>query len=101
LHIHGSSFGGQVMEVVPNWNCKGTDEFCSWLGPFVSRAPATSRAIEEDMEFTRSAIAVTTGFQCKPLGGNGKHRRAAARVAAVFRYVPPWEHQPRFSVPVF
>jgi hypothetical protein len=50
--------------------------------------------MEEDMEFTRSAIAVTTGFQCKPLGGNGKRRRAAARVAAVFRYVPPWEHQP-------
>lgn len=70
----------------------GTDEFCSRLGPFVS---TPRRAMEEDMSFTRSAIAVTTGFQCKPLGRSMEGRAAAtARVAAVFRYVPPWEHQP-------
>ncbi|XP_066323389.1 uncharacterized protein [Miscanthus floridulus] len=86
----------QVMEVIPNWNCKGTDEFCSRLGPFVSTSrPATAtttNATEEDMAFTRSGIAVT-GLQCKSTGGS-IGGTAAARVAAVFRYVPQWEHQP-------
>ncbi|CAD6251261.1 unnamed protein product [Miscanthus lutarioriparius] len=95
--IHESNFNGQMMEVVPNWNCKGTDEFCSQVGPFVSRPPATSRALE-DMAFTRPAIAVSMGFQSKPLGTGSMdmdgRAAATARVAAVFRYVPPWEHQP-------
>ncbi|XP_066320280.1 uncharacterized protein [Miscanthus floridulus] len=95
--IHESNFDGQMMEVVPNWNCKGTDEFCSQVGPFVSSPPATSRALE-DMVFTRPAIAVSMGFQSKPLGTGSMdmdgRAAATARVAAVFRYVPPWEHQP-------
>jgi len=44
------------------------------------------------MAFTRSAIAVS-GLQCKSMGGS-IGGTAAARVAAVFRYVPQWEHQP-------
>ncbi|CAD6251260.1 unnamed protein product [Miscanthus lutarioriparius] len=78
-----------MMEVIPNWDCKGTDEFCSRLGPFVSSSrPATAT---EDMAFTRSAIAVS-GLQCKSMGGS-IDGTAAVRVAAVFCYVPPWEHQ--------
>jgi hypothetical protein len=92
--IYQSIPNNQVMEVIPNWNCKGTDEFCSRLGPFVSTSrPVTApNAAEEDMAFTRSGIAVT-GLQCKSMGGS-IGGTAAARVAAVFRYVPPWEHQP-------
>ncbi|CAD6247423.1 unnamed protein product [Miscanthus lutarioriparius] len=94
--IYQSIPNNQVMEVIPNWNCKGTNEFCSRLGPFVSTSrPATAtttNATEEDMAFTRSGIAVT-GLQCKSTGGS-IGGTAAARVAAVFRYVPQWEHQP-------
>jgi hypothetical protein len=86
-----------MMEVVPNWDCKGTDDFCSRLGPFVSSSsrsrPATATSsTEEDTAFTRSAIAVI-GLQCESMGGS-IGGTAAARVAAVFRYVPPWEHHP-------
>ncbi|KAF8670575.1 hypothetical protein HU200_050601 [Digitaria exilis] len=84
--ISQSIFNNQLMEVIPNWGCKGTDAFCSRAGPF----DTTSRAMQ-DMAFTRSAIAVQ-GLQCKPTASiDGT---ATARAAAVFRYVPPWEHQP-------
>ncbi|KAL6657706.1 hypothetical protein ACP70R_005486 [Stipagrostis hirtigluma subsp. patula] len=69
----------EVLDVVPDWRCNSTDEFCSRLGPF--ETAATGRA------FTRSAIAVQD-FRCEPTGD-----AAAARVLAVFRAVPPSEHQ--------
>ncbi|CAL5059165.1 unnamed protein product [Urochloa decumbens] len=84
-----------IMEVIPNWDCKGTDAFCSRFGPFENTragASATSAMKEKGMAFTRSAIAVQS-IQCKrtgSVGGGG----TAARVAVVLRYVPPWEHQP-------
>ncbi|KAF8670576.1 hypothetical protein HU200_050602 [Digitaria exilis] len=87
--VHQFAPGSQMMEVIPNWNCKGTDAFCSRAGPFETSRPAT-RAMQ-DMAFTRSAIAVQ-GLQCKPT--TSIDGTPAARVAAVFRYVPPWEHQP-------
>ncbi|XP_039787026.1 uncharacterized protein LOC120653331 [Panicum virgatum] len=77
------------MEVIPNWNCKGADAFCSRVGPFEASRPAT-RAMR-DMAFTRSGITVQ-GLQCKP--ASSIDGAAAARLAAVFRYVPPWEDQP-------
>nr|CAB3449475.1 unnamed protein product [Digitaria exilis] len=79
--------GSQMMEVIPNWNCKGTDAFCTSVGPFET----TSRATQDMAALTRSAIAVQ-GVQCKPTASiDGT---PAARFTAVFRYVPPWEHQP-------
>ncbi|CAN6237703.1 unnamed protein product [Urochloa humidicola] len=77
-----------IMDVIPNWDCEGTDAFCSRVGPFETSRAAGATGAMEDRAFTRSAIAVQS-FQCERAGGG-----AAARVAAVLRYVPPWEHQP-------
>nr|CAB3446272.1 unnamed protein product [Digitaria exilis] len=79
--------GSQMMEVIPNWNCKGTDAFCTSVGPFET----TSRATQDMAALTRSAIAVQ-GVQCKPT--SSIDGTPAARLTAVFRYVPPWEHHP-------
>ncbi|CAL4970302.1 unnamed protein product [Urochloa decumbens] len=87
--VHQSAPGHQAMEVIPNWDCKGTDEFCSRVGPFNTTTRAA--ALQQDMAFSRSGIAVQ-GLECKP--APSVDGTAAARVAAVFRYVPPWEHQP-------
>ncbi|RLN08097.1 hypothetical protein C2845_PM11G19330 [Panicum miliaceum] len=77
-----------IMEVVPNWDCKGTDAFCSRAGPFATASrPAASAT--EDTAFTRSAIAVQ-GLTCR-MTATSAGGAAAARVAAVLRYVPPWE----------
>ncbi|RLN09304.1 uncharacterized protein C2845_PM11G19280 [Panicum miliaceum] len=87
--VYQSAPAHQLMEVIPNWNCKGTDAFCSQVGPFEASRPVT-RAMQ-DVAFTRSGITVQ-GLQCKP--ASSTDGAAAARVAAVFRYVPPWEDQP-------
>ncbi|CAL4888850.1 unnamed protein product [Urochloa decumbens] len=87
--VHQSAPGHQAMEVIPNWDCKGTDEFCSRVGPFNTTTRAA--ALQQDMAFSRSGIAVQ-GLECVP--APSVDGTAAARVAAVFRYVPPWEHQP-------
>ncbi|CAN6231042.1 unnamed protein product [Urochloa humidicola] len=87
--VHQSAPEHHPMEVMPNWDCKGTDTFCSRVGPF-----NTTRALQlqDDMAFTRSGGIAVQGLECKP--APSAHGAAAARVAAVFRYVPPWEHQP-------
>ncbi|PUZ74901.1 hypothetical protein GQ55_1G103400 [Panicum hallii var. hallii] len=87
--VYQSAPSHQVMEVIPNWNCKGTDAFCSQVGPFERGRPVT-RAMQ-DVAFTRSGITVQ-GLQCKP--ASSTDGAAGARLAAVFRYVPPWEDQP-------
>ncbi|KAL6657704.1 hypothetical protein ACP70R_005484 [Stipagrostis hirtigluma subsp. patula] len=75
-------YGG--LDVVPDWRCNSTDEFCTRLGPF--ETAATGRA------FARSAVAVQD-LLCEPtLDGDADHDVAAARVSAVFRAMPPWEH---------
>ncbi|KAK3152616.1 hypothetical protein QOZ80_2BG0161340 [Eleusine coracana subsp. coracana] len=71
-----------VMDVVQSRNNNSTtddDELCNPLGLFETKRPATRS--------TRSAVAVQ-GLECEPDG------KASARVTAVFRLVPPWEHQP-------
>ncbi|KAF8670571.1 hypothetical protein HU200_050597 [Digitaria exilis] len=75
----------QVMEVIPNLDCKGTDAFCSRVGPF-----KTSTGAMEDMAFTRSLI-VMQGLKCQAT--TGTDGTPAARVAAMFRYVSPWVDQ--------
>ncbi|CAN6243740.1 unnamed protein product [Urochloa humidicola] len=87
--VHQSAPGHQPMEVIPNWDCKGTDAFCSRVGPFNT----TTRALQQDdMAFTRPGGIAVHGLECKP--APSVDGAAAARVTAVFRYVPPWEHQP-------
>jgi hypothetical protein len=86
--VYQSAPSHQVMEVIPHLNCEGPDAFCSRIGPFETGS-ATTRSLQ-DMTFTRSGIAVQ-GVQCEPT--SSIDGTAAARVAAVFRYVPPWEHR--------
>ncbi|CAO2045246.1 unnamed protein product [Urochloa humidicola] len=82
--------GSQViMEVIPNWDCKGTDAFCSRVGPFETTRSATSSM--NNMALGRSAIVVQS-LQCKRWDSNVDG--GTARVTAVLRYVPPWEDQP-------
>ncbi|CAO2199242.1 unnamed protein product [Urochloa humidicola] len=87
----GNSFCGildrftseDVLAVVPNWRCNGTDATCRRLCPF-----ETDKAVEEtDGAFTGVGI-VMQDVRCEPGGGE-----SSARVAAVFRAVPPWEHK--------
>ncbi|OEL17795.1 hypothetical protein BAE44_0021187 [Dichanthelium oligosanthes] len=81
----------QVMELIPNLNCKGSDAFCSRVGPFESSRLATSAM--EDTAFTHPAM-VLHGLQCERTSSIDGTIRLGTRVAAVFRYVPPWEDLP-------
>ncbi|RLM79008.1 uncharacterized protein C2845_PM12G08200 [Panicum miliaceum] len=86
--INRSAPDTQAMEVIPNWDCKGTDAFCSRIGPFAATSrPAASAT--EDTAFTRSTIVVQ-GLTCERTTTSGGGA-VAARVAVVLRYVPPWE----------
>ncbi|CAO2209674.1 unnamed protein product [Urochloa humidicola] len=88
----GNSFCGildrftseDVLAVVPNWGCNATDgAVCRRLGPF-----ETDRAVDAtDGAFTGVGV-VMQDVRCEPGGGE-----STARVAAVFRAVPPWEHK--------
>jgi hypothetical protein len=69
-----------VLAVVPNWRCNATDAVCRRLGPF-----RTDSAVDAtDGAFTNVSV-VMQDVRCEP-------RESAARVSAVFRAVPPWEH---------
>ncbi|KAL6858900.1 hypothetical protein ACP4OV_017902 [Aristida adscensionis] len=70
--------GYDVLDVLPDWRCNSTDEFCGQLGPFEAAVATGGR-------FSRSAVAVHD-LRCEPMPG-----AAAARVSAVFRAVAPGE----------
>ncbi|KAG1335526.1 hypothetical protein COCNU_03G016450 [Cocos nucifera] len=80
---------GEVLDVVPNWNCNSTDEFCSRLGPFAS---------EKEIKATDGGFAnvgiMMQDIRCEP--GSGRNNVSLAKVSAVFRAIPPWEN--RYSV---
>lgn len=75
---------GEVLNVVPNWNCNSTDEYCSKLGPFAS---------EQEIRATDGGFAnvglIMQDVRCEPR--NGQNNVSSARVSAVFRAIPPWE----------
>ena len=77
---------GEVLQVVPNWNCNSTDEYCSKLGPFSS---------EREIRATDGGFAnvglVMQDIRCEPR--SGPNNVSSARVSAVFRAIPPWENQ--------
>lgn len=77
---------GEVLDVVPNWNCNSTDEFCSRLGPF-----ASERDIEAmDGGFANVGIMMQD-IRCEPSAG--RDNVSLSRVSAVFRAIPPWENR--------
>ncbi|CAO2174818.1 unnamed protein product [Urochloa humidicola] len=91
----GNSFCGildrftseDVLAVVPNWRCNGTDAVCRRLGPF-----ETDKAVEAtDGAFTSVGV-VMQDVRCEPRN-DASGGESTARVAAVFRAVPPWEHK--------
>ncbi|KAJ1282329.1 hypothetical protein BS78_03G043400 [Paspalum vaginatum] len=90
----GNSFCGildrftseDMLTVVPNWGCNSTDAVCRRLGPF-----ETDKAIDAtDGAFTDVSI-VMQDVRCEPR--NAPDGESSARVSAVFRAVPPWEHK--------
>lgn len=84
-HDHG------LLSVVPNWNCSSTDElFCSRPGPFEAGGGGDR---VRSKAFTCSAVTVQD-LQCAQARGSGMDGTPpAAKVAAVFRFVTPWEDQ--------
>ncbi|RLN21920.1 uncharacterized protein C2845_PM07G36330 [Panicum miliaceum] len=90
----GNSFCGildrftseDLLTVVPNWRCNATDATCRRLGPF-----ETDKAVDAtDGAFTDVSI-VMQDVRCEPR--NAPDGESSARVSAVFRAVPPWEHK--------
>ncbi|XP_008792134.2 uncharacterized protein LOC103708819 [Phoenix dactylifera] len=82
---------GEVLDVVPNWNCNSTDEYCSKLGPFAS---------EREIKATDGGFAnvgiMMQDIRCDPR--TGRDNVSLAKVSAVFRAIPPWEN--RYSMAV-
>lgn len=90
----GNSFCGildrftseDVLAVVPNWRCNSTDALCRRLGPF-----ETDKTVDAtDGAFTDVRV-VMQDVRCEPRNAPGGE--STARVSAVFRAVPPWEHK--------
>lgn len=75
---------GEILNVVPNWNCNSTDEYCSKLGPFSS---------EREIRATDGGFAnvglIMQDVRCEPR--SGPNNVSSARVSVVFRAIPPWE----------
>ncbi|XP_065874205.1 uncharacterized protein [Euphorbia lathyris] len=78
--------GVQPFNVVPNWRCNGTNDFCSKLGPFVS-----DKEIKATNGSFKGVELFMQNVKCeqKPAQGN----TTSARVAAVFRAAPTMENQ--------
>lgn len=75
---------GEVLDVVPNWHCNSTDEYCSKLGPFAS---------EKDIRATHGGFA-NVGIMMQDVRCErsvGFKDVSLAKVSAVFRVIPPWE----------
>ncbi|KAL5729460.1 hypothetical protein ACHQM5_002407 [Ranunculus cassubicifolius] len=71
--------------VVPNWNCNGTDEYCSKLGPFNS-----DKMIKATDGGFNNIQLIIQDVRCEPRFGAGN---SSARVSSVFRVVSPLENQ--------
>ncbi|KAM7254263.1 hypothetical protein ACFE04_031945 [Oxalis oulophora] len=80
-----TSDGGPIT-IVPNWRCNGTDAFCSRFGPFGSNNEinATDGSFKDVKLFMQNLIC-----EQQILSEN----TSSAKVAAVFRAIPPSENQ--------
>ncbi|KAF2297591.1 hypothetical protein GH714_000087 [Hevea brasiliensis] len=78
--------GAGPFTIVPHWRCNGTDDFCSKLGPFVSDKEIKAT----DGSFKGVELSMQN-VKCEQMPAQGNV--SSARVAAVFRAVPPVENQ--------
>ncbi|XP_057734982.1 uncharacterized protein LOC130950487 [Arachis stenosperma] len=75
----------QPLNVVPNWRCNGTDDFCSKLGPFLSdKAIKTTDGGFQDVKLYMQLVI------CEQPTTN--RNAGSARVSAVLRAVSPSEN---------
>lgn len=82
--ILGQFASGKVLNIVPNWNCNSTDEYCRKLGPFV-----TEMAINATDGGFANVGLMMQDIRCEPR--IDKNNMSLARVFTVFRVIPPWE----------
>ncbi|KAJ6963382.1 hypothetical protein NC652_001874 [Populus alba x Populus x berolinensis] len=78
--------GAGPFTIVPNWRCNGADAYCSKLGPFVSDKDIKAT----DGSFKGVKLAMEN-VKCEQKAAPGN--ASSARVAAVFRAIPPLENQ--------
>ncbi|KAG6534560.1 hypothetical protein ZIOFF_008463 [Zingiber officinale] len=74
----------ELLNIVPNWNCNSTDEYCRKLGPFV-----TEMAINATDGGFANVGLMMQDIRCEPR--IDKNNMSLARVFTVFRAIPPWE----------
>uniref|UniRef100_A0ACD5VE48 Uncharacterized protein n=1 Tax=Avena sativa TaxID=4498 RepID=A0ACD5VE48_AVESA len=70
--------------VLPNWKCNSTDSICRRLGPF-----DTDKSVDATDGGFKGVGILMQDIRCDPSAGPGEK---TARVSAVFRVAPPWEH---------
>ncbi|XP_077225419.1 uncharacterized protein LOC143858612 [Tasmannia lanceolata] len=77
---------GEAFNVVPNWKCNVTDDYCSKLGPF-----ASGREVRATDGGFKNVKLMIEDVRCEPkfVQNNG----STARVSAIFRAIPPLENQ--------
>lgn len=74
---------GQILDVVPSWNCSGTDAYCNKLGPFIM----DNKLHEPKGGFDNIKLCVQR-LMCTELSNS-----SIANVSAVFRAVPSSQDQ--------
>lgn len=79
---------GQILDVVPNWQCNGTDEFCSKLGPFMR----DDKIQRTDGSFNNTKLIVQD-VRCVDPSDSSAAKSGITNVSAVFRIVPPSQSQ--------
>ncbi|KDP37160.1 hypothetical protein JCGZ_06216 [Jatropha curcas] len=72
--------------IVPNWRCNSSDKFCSKFGPFMS-----DKEIKATDGSFKGVELFMQNVKCEQIPALGN--TSSARVAAVFRAVPPVENQ--------
>eukprot|EP01018_Ginkgo_biloba_P004091 Gb_23466 [translate_table: standard] len=75
---------GQLMNVVPNWQCNGTDDYCSKLGPFINNAEVQVT----DGGFNNTRLIVQD-VRCVDPNISSNGNMSIANISAIFRAVPP------------
>ncbi|KAH0457688.1 hypothetical protein IEQ34_013003 [Dendrobium chrysotoxum] len=80
-----SLVSGEFLNVVPNWNCNSTDEYCSKLGPFES-----NREIKASDGGFANVGLMMQDVRCEQI--ISAKNSLYARVSAVFRVVPPLQN---------
>ncbi|XP_057873581.2 uncharacterized protein LOC131079599 [Cryptomeria japonica] len=75
---------GQLLDVVPNWQCNGTDEYCSKLGSFMN-----DTEIQATNGSFKNTKLVVQDVRCVDPPNPGTGKSDFANVSAVFRAVPP------------